>query len=58
MQPAATKVGRIKAVRRAYFDFLAEQPDALRLMMQELVVGGAPPAVALTRPPVVRPSRP
>ncbi|MGH7468269.1 MAG: TetR/AcrR family transcriptional regulator [Longimicrobiales bacterium] len=44
---------RVEDVVRAYFDFFAEHPDALRLMMQELVVGGAPPEVALRRLRVV-----
>jgi AcrR family transcriptional regulator len=40
---------RICVVVRTYFAYLLENPDMPRLLMQELVLGGAPPA-ALTEP--------
>ncbi len=44
---------RVDAVVRVYFDYLADNPEAPHLMMQELVLGGEISEVALRRIRVV-----
>jgi AcrR family transcriptional regulator len=40
---------RTERIVRAYFEYFAEHPETLQLMMQELALGGAPPEAAVAR---------